>query len=95
MRSIDSGKPAGGYPDKYGDVVGGTPGLKVPNGRSLIAGSEDDVKIFGVNAVFEDAADEGVCGVERSVLSGVVRSGSEAGVLRSAPLGEALGDELL
>lgn len=68
--------------------------MNVPKGRSLMAGSEDEVKIFGVKAVLE-VADDGLCGVDLSPgLSGeVVRSDSEAGVLRS--FGDALGEAVL
>lgn len=92
--SMDIGKLVGGYPGKKGEVV--IPGLKVPKGKSLIAGSEEEVKMFGVKAVLEDA-DAGLCGVDLSpFFSGEFsRSASDVGVLRSMPIGDDLGDKLL
>lgn len=81
----------GGYP---------APGLKVPSGRSLMAGSEEDVKMLGVNAVFEaEDTDVGDALCTLALVDAAVLSEeplpSLAGVLRSELAGEALGDAAL
>lgn len=64
------------------------PGLNVPKGKSLIAGSEDEVKMLGVNAVF--VADDVTTGDSLDVgFSSLV------GVFLSEFAGEALGDVAL
>jgi hypothetical protein len=72
--------------------------LKVPKGKSLMAGSEDDVRIFGVKAVFVDevAGVEGLLlSLDLEVLCSPALAPSLAGVLRSETVGDALGDAAL